>query len=313
VPVRYFTPSTPNLEGIKTVAGDFDKKELGKRINTAKLVGDIYSNWSRICPDRATIIFATNVKHSISIAEAFSRNGVEIAHIDAKTPPEGRERALDALKSGKIQVVTNVGILCEGYDLPKASCIVLARPTQSLGLYIQMAGRGLRTAEMKQDCILIDHGGCVERHGLLEWSREWSLDGKKKAWKTADREQKEKGMLKCIACHCVFTGTDTCPDCGSQSKTFGKKVETKDADLEELNKKKISIADKRIYLGMLKYWVNEKGYSSRMVTAKYKNKFGCWAHHSIADVAPITPDQKFINQMRHEQIKWAKRKEASNE
>lgn len=312
VPVRYFTPSTPDLEGIKTVAGDFDKKELGKRVNTTKLVGDIYNNWSRICPDRPTIIFATNVKHSINITEAFSRYDVKIAHIDAKTTPEDREHTLRALKSGKLQVITNVGILCEGFDFPKASCVILARPTKSLGLYIQMAGRGLRTAKMKQDCILIDHGGCVEMHGLLEWSREWSLDGKKKAWKTAKREQKEKGMLKCTACHCVFTGIDICPDCGSEVKTFGQKVETKDADLEELNKKKTTVADKRIYLGMLKYWVKQKGYSPRMVTAKYKNKFGCWAHHSITDVAPITPDQKFINQMRHEQIKYAKRKGVNN-
>lgn len=312
VPVRYFTPSTPDLEGIRTVGGDFDKKELGKRVNKTKLVGDIYDNWSRICPDRPTIIFATNVKHSINIAEDFSRNGVSIAHIDAKTSPEEREETLMVLKSGKLQVITNVGILCEGFDFPKASCIILARPTKSLGLYIQMAGRGLRTAEMKQDCILIDHGGCVERHGLLEWSREWTLDGKKKAWKTVERDSKEKGMAKCIACHCVYTGTDTCPDCGSQPKTFGEKVETKDADLKELNKKQASVADKRIYLGMLKCWVSEKGYSPRMVTAKYKNKFGCWAHHSITDVAPITPDKKFLNQMRHEQIKYAKRKGVSN-
>jgi superfamily II DNA or RNA helicase len=296
--VRYFTPSAPNLRGIRTVAGDFDKKELGKRVNTTKLVGDIYDNWSRICPDRPTIIFATNVKHSINITETFQRNGISCAHIDAKTPSEDREGVLQDLKDGRIKAVSNVGILCEGFDFPKASCVILARPTKSLGLYIQMAGRGLRTAEMKKDCILIDHGGCVENHGLLDWSREWSLDGKKRAWETVRREVKEKAMLKCIACHCVFAGDNTCPDCGSQVKTFGKPVETKPADLRELNPKKISMAEKRRYLGMLKYYVNERGHNYRMVNAKYKSHFGIWPHSSIKDVSPIRPDTQFSNQMK---------------
>lgn len=307
VPVRYFAPHTPNLEGLKTVAGDYEKKELGKRVNTVKLVGDIYDNWSIICPERPTIIFATNVAHSIFIKETFLKHGVAIEHVDAKTPTEERKLALDDLKKGRLQVITNVGILCEGFDFPAASCICLARPTKSLGLYIQMGGRGLRPSEGKSDCIVLDFSGCMENHGKLEWDREWSLDGKEKAWsKKKEKEPVEKSLFKCRACHAVFTGEKTCPDCGTELKRFGKKVVTEDGELKEVNKK-VTIAEKRIYLGMLKRWVCSKGYNPKMVTAKYKSKYGVWPHHSIKDVAQIEPDTAFLNLMRHDQIRWAKR------
>lgn len=307
VPPRYFAASTPDLSGIKTVRGDYEKKVLGERVNTPKLVGDIYENWSMICPDRPTIIFATNVPHSISIKNTFKSHRVSIAHIDARTPKGERDEALEALRAGVLQVISNVGILTEGFDFPDAACVALARPTKSLGLYIQMGGRGLRPSPGKNDCIILDFAGCAEEHGLLEWDREWSLDGKKKAWSEPRRKEKEGGLSKCPACHAVFTGQKSCPDCGSELKPFGRKVETADAELKELSWK-ATVAEKRIYLGMLKKWVFEKGYSPRMINAKYRNRFGVWPHSSIVDVAPITPDAAFKNRMRHEQIRWAKRR-----
>ena len=310
VPVKYYAPSTPDLSGIKTVAGDYDKKELGERVNTKKLVGDIYENWSTICPDRPTIIFATNVAHSIAIKEQFERNGVSIAHVDAKTPKEERDEALDGLKRGSIQVITNVGILCEGFDFPEASCIVLARPTKSLGLYIQMGGRGLRIAKGKDHVKILDHAGCLENLGRIEWDREWSLDGKNKAWKEKKpKEKKEtKQLLKCPSCHAVFEGEKNCPDCGSELKTFGKKIETEEGELKEVGKGKATVAEKRMYLGMLKAWVpRQKNNNPKRIIGAFRGRYGIWPHHSYADVAPIEPDEAFINRMRHEAIKFAKR------
>lgn len=309
VPVRYFAPSTPDLEGIKTVAGDYDKKELGERVNTVKLVGDIYENWAITCPTRPTIIFATNVKHSISIKETFLRNGIKIEHIDAKTPKEERSEALDGLKSGKLQVITNVGILTEGFDFPEASCIVLARPTKSLGLYIQMAGRGLRIAPGKIDLVIMDHAGCLDNHGRVEWSREWTLDGKERAWKEIEKKDKDdkKKMLKCAVCHAVFEDLIICPDCQSPLQRFGRKIETEKAELKEIDGKKATVADKRIFLGMLKHWVpRQKNPNHKRVNGIFKGRFGIWPHHSYADVAPIVPDQEFLNRMKYEAIKFAK-------
>lgn len=307
VPVRYFAPSCPDLTGIKTVAGDYDKKELGERVNTIKLVGDIYDNWSIICPDRPTIIFATNVKHSISIKDAFSLRGIGIEHIDAKTPKEERGDALERLRSGKLQVITNVGILTEGFDFPEASCVILARPTKSLGLFLQMAGRGLRIAQGKNDLVLLDHAGCIENHGRLEWSREWSLDGKKKAWsERKKKDPKEPTMLKCSVCHAVFQGEKLCPDCGTLLQTFGKKIETEDGELKELGKKEgFSPLEKRRWYGMLKHYAITKGYKEGWISHKYKEKTGVWPR-GMDDVIPILPDHSCTNWITYQNIKHAK-------
>lgn len=311
VPVKYFCPSKPDLDKIKITAGDYNKKELGKRVDTKKLVGDIFENWAKFGGARKTIIFAVNVKHSLHIKAKFEKHGINIAHVDAKTPADERKEILDRLKTGDIQVITNVGILCEGFDFPEASCIILARPTKSMGLYLQMAGRGLRPFKGKADMILLDHGGCVEEHGLVEWEREWSLDGKKKAWNKKS-QKKEKQPVQCSFCHQVFAGANICPDCGSEIKTFGKDVTTLDAELKELKKTKATIGDKRIYLGMLKKYVSDKGFNPKMVNAKYKNVFGCWPHHSISDVAPIPPDEVFLNKMLADKIRYFKSKEVKS-
>jgi len=308
VPVRYFAPSKPDLEKVKMVAGDYDKKELGKRMQP--LLGDIFLNWAKLAGGLQTIIFAVNVKHSIDLCDEFQKNGVSAVHVDARTPKDERMEALNSLKSGGIQLVSNVGILTEGFDYPEAGCIVLARPTKSLGLYLQMAGRGLRPAKGKKEVLLLDHGGCIEEHGFVEWDREWTLDGKKRAWSKPSEKQTEK-VVKCRACHLVFEGSNKCPQCGTEVRSFGKKIKTIEAELREIDakKKKVTTIDKRVYLGMLKYWVREKGYNPKMVIAKYKTKFDCWPHHSIADVAPIEPDKEFLNLMKYDIIKWRKEKE----
>lgn len=306
VPARYFVPSTPDLENLKMTAGDYNKKELGERVNQAKLVGDIYENWSVICPDRPTIIFATNVAHSISIRDAYRKHGVEIEHIDARTPKEERGDAIERLRSGKLRVITNVGILTEGFDFPEAGCIVLARPTKSLGLYIQMGGRGLRIAPLKQNCIILDHGGCVSEHGYLDDEIEWTLEGKEKAWSKPKRKEKEKKTVKCTACNLVFEGSDRCPDCGSIVKSFGKAIETLDAELiEAKGKKKLSRADKRIFWGMTQHYRAMKCYKQGWAAWHYKGFTGVWPR-GMDDVAPIKPDEKFLNWLRHVNIKKAK-------
>lgn len=309
VPVKYFAPSMPDLKKIGTVRGDFDLKEHAKRQDTRKLVGDIVENWVEICPNRQTIVFAINVKHSIHVVEAFRKVGVRAEHIDARTPTDERTEILDRLKSGETQVVSNVGILTEGFDFPGASCIILARATKSLGLYLQMAGRGLRIFDGKKDCILIDHGGSVYNHGRVEWSREWTLDGEEKAWSEVDVTKKEKEMLQCRSCDLVYQGQSECPDCGTSPKKFGKAVEILEARLKELDAEKASVSAKRVFLGMLKMWVpRQKNSNPKRILAMYRTRHKVWPHHSIKDVAPIEPDPAFISYMKSMQIRFAKSK-----
>jgi len=307
VPFRYFAPGEPDLDNMPPlVAGDYNLGELERRTNKPKLVGDIYQNWSEICPERSTIVFATSVAHSIALESQFRNNGIEAMHIDAKTDHETRSAAFDAFTDGELQVLVNVGIACEGTDLPIASCIVLARPTKSLGRFIQMGGRGSRLYPGKHDCIILDHAGCLEEHGLLEWPHEWSLDGKARVWSKAERAKKEKGVLKCQVCNRVLEEGITCPDCGSVLKRHGKKVEVKEGTLKEIGKVD-SVVDKRIFLGMLKRWARFKGYSAGWCSHKYNEKFKEWPR-GMDNVTEVEPDQAFMNYLKHLNIKYHHRR-----
>lgn len=309
VPVEYYVPSTPDLEKIRTVAGDYDKKELAARVDKPKLVGDIVDNWLKICPKKQTIVFAVNVKHSLHIRDSFLAVGIRAEHVDAHTPEDERKEILDRLKHGETQVVTNVGILTEGFDFPAAGCIVLGRPTKSLGLYLQMAGRGLRPFAGKKCCTLIDHGGCVDEHGIVEWGRDWSLDGKKRAWSKKRQKEKQASIVQCRACNRVYLGGGNCPDCGTEPKAFGEKIEAIDGDLVALKPRKGSVADKRIFLGMLKYYIpRQTNPNPKRINGSFRGRFGVWPHSSDRDVAPIEPDEAFLAYMRHQQIAWAHRK-----
>ena len=114
--------------------------------------------------------------------------------------------------------------------------------------------------------------------------------------------------MTCRACNLVFEGSNVCPDCGTEAKTFGKPVEAVDGDLQEISKVKVkaTVAEKRVFLGMLKYYVYKNGKNPKMVNGAYHGRYGVWPHHTIVDVAPIHPDKAFDNYMTYQRIKFAK-------
>ena len=135
VPSRIVAPTMPDLKGIKITAGDYDAKMLNKRMNIPKLVGDLVEHWNLYANDRPTVVFATSIAHSKYIANIFRQNGIPAGHIDGEMKETERERQLEMLQSGDIRVLSNCQVLTEGWDCPKVSCVILARPTKSYGLY----------------------------------------------------------------------------------------------------------------------------------------------------------------------------------
>lgn len=313
VPIQYFgSNSLPDLQDIPMVAGDYNQKILGKRVDKQKLVGDILENWLRIAPDRPTIVFATNVKHSRNIQETFSRNGISCEHIDAHTPAEERAAIIKRSESGETQILTNVAVFDQGFDAPWISCVILAKPTKSLARYIQTAGRGSRPHPGKKDCIIIDHAGTVNRHGFLDQHIEWTLSGKEIAWKTKDIAKQEKPPLTCSECQAQFRGA-TCPKCGFKVKSYGKKIEAMEAELHRFKKGKstkkatkvYSIDDKQKFFGQLVLERYVKDYKPNWVLINYKKKFNQWPKN-MDNIGPVEPDKEFKNWLTYQRIKFAK-------
>ncbi|MCF7811581.1 DEAD/DEAH box helicase family protein [bacterium] len=309
-PVRYFVPNVIDLEGVKIQMGDYQVKSLSEKTNTKKLIGDIVDNWLRVAENRKTLVFCVNVKHSIAVCEAFNQAGIKADHLDARSTDEEREATFQAMERGDITVLTNVALYQEGLDVPSVSCVVMARPTKSMGLYRQCVGRGLRIEEGKENCIVLDHGNVIEEHGLLEEDIIWSLDRTKKAWEKREDNKADKQPSRCRACGEVFTGTSICPTCGTKLRSFGKPIETVDAELVELKDKKrtnrnMSVADKRRLMGALIWHADKKGYKPGWAAWSYKSFTGVWPN-AIKDVMAIEPEGEIKNLLTHILIKKAK-------
>ena len=152
--------------------------------------------------------------HSKRIRDEFLAKGIRAAHIDGKTPMYEREHTLACLESGAIQVVTNCSVLVEGLDITSVSAVSLAVPTRSLSKYLQMVGRASRPHPGKKDFMVLDHGGCVLRHGTPDHDREWSIKSKERG------KAAEKGVLMARICKaCMFANppkVEICEQCGDK-------------------------------------------------------------------------------------------------
>lgn len=307
-PARYFAPSDIDLSKITMQMGDYQVKALGGKMNTPKLVGDIVENWLKFADDRKTIVFAVNVKHAKSITEAFEKAGITSYHLNARSPDSEREYVFKQMESGEIKVITNVALYQEGMDVPGISCVVMARPTKSLGLYKQCCGRGLRPSPGKENCIIMDHGGVIYEHGFLDEAVFWSLDGKKKAWSTK-LPPKESQPVRCKACNAVFKGLPVCPDCGSPVKSYSKAVKTAEAELTEVGKvRQAAMAEKRRFYGMAEHYRQSRGFKPGWTAHNYRDKFGVWPVKR-SESGPIEPDDSFRNWMTCKMIKYKRGKQ----
>ena len=131
-------------------------------------------------------------------------------------------------------------MLTEGFDCPEVGAIVLARPTKSLGLYRQMVGRGLRSADGKSDCLILDHSGAFRMHGRPEDDIEWSLEPDRKAVNRthASRGTHEKpALVTCPECSALRLEGQKCSACGWQPRAKSQAVEVQDGDLVRVDRK----------------------------------------------------------------------------
>ena len=166
---------------------------------------------------RPTIAYAVSVDHAHNLAAVFNEAGVPAAVILGDTNREDRDRAIAGFRDGSIKVLVNVIVATEGFDLPDASCIIIARPTMSLALYLQMVGRGLRPKPDGGDCIILDLAANAVTHGLPEDHREWSLEPR------GTQKAGEAPVVVCPLCETASpAASHNCRGCGF---SFGKECE----------------------------------------------------------------------------------------
>lgn len=237
---RAFAPDTPDMTGIRTVAGDYAKGQLSDKMEQDRvLVGNSVKHYKDKAMGMLNVCFCVSVKHAQIVAQSFCDNGVPAACIHGGMKDDERRRLIMAFARREIKVLTSCQLLSFGFDLSSAAqmdvtveCMSDLQPTQSLALQLQKFGRVLRPSD--KPSVILDHAGNLERHGFPDDHRDWSL---------ADREKKGGGnseptlpFKQCPNCYFCFSPVPSCPSCGFIIPVADRTIEEVDGDLKEVEK-----------------------------------------------------------------------------
>lgn len=239
-PYDYYAPSLVDLTGIKIKKGDYDISSVENLMLRKAVFGDVIKHYNDLAGGRQAVCYCTSVRHSMETALQFNLAGIEAAHIDGSTPKSERERIINEFRRGAIDILCNVDLISEGFDVPDCECVILLRPTQSLTLYIQQSMRCMRYRKGKR-AVIIDHVGNYARFGMPDADRSWTLEGRKKQ-KYEISASEEVKIKECPNCFAVFkpfaddgTSVNICPYCGYEfPKKERAEIENESAELSKI-------------------------------------------------------------------------------
>ena len=162
------TATKLEVDGVHKRGGEYIESELQAAVDTTDKNRLVAAEIVRLGHTRKSwLVFCAGVAHAQHIAEALNNEGINTECVTGETPSAERDRILTEFKAGRITALTNANVLTTGFDAPGIDLIAMLRPTMSPGLYVQMAGRGLRIAPDKTDCLVLDFAGVVEQHGPI--------------------------------------------------------------------------------------------------------------------------------------------------
>lgn len=248
---RYFT--TQGKPWVEAPRGaDYDPREIDPLVRRVELEGEVVQAYLDHLQGQTALVFAVTREHGRELGTRFRKAGVEAAFLDGQTPEVKRAEALARLKDGHLKVVVNVGLFTEGLDVPTVGGVILARPTASLGLYLQMAGRALRPAPGKAETPVIDVTGVnFRRFGPAEGYGAWTLTD---------------GVVEPQAVRVK----------GPAAPTQGRQVtQVQEGSAPLLEVKEEAVDRKRYYFDLLRLAAH-RGYKPGWAAHKYRERFGAF-------------------------------------
>ena len=304
-PCEYWGGATPDMTGMKVDKGDYRRKPLSKVCVT--LVGDVVDNWLRLASGRQTIVFAVDIAHCEALNDRFQGVGIQSRALHTGLDDEKRERIVEEFKADKIQVLVNVSIASYGFDAPSVTCVVLARPTKSIVLHLQMIGRGMRPGF--GPCMILDHAGNTLRLGHADDLYRWSLDEGKEAAKNwtrmeASGEAGESKDYECGDCGAIFKGQRRCPKCGWEIPFAKRDVEVQEADLVPIGRSLVKQLPEgwpkhEVFFAMLLHEQHTNPSAGKNFAANtFRKKAGCTAPGDWHDFQAVPPDRRVSNYIK---------------
>lgn len=158
-----------DTSGLHIRGGDFIDAEAEKLMDRKDLVEQACEEIASYAQDRKSVlVFCCGIKHAENVLAELRKHDRSAEAVFGDSLPEFRAETLEKFKAGKIKYLVNVGVLTTGFDAPNIDCVALLRPTASPGLYYQMVGRGFRLHPDKENCLILDFGGNIVRHGPVD-------------------------------------------------------------------------------------------------------------------------------------------------
>jgi len=274
-----------DTSGVHIRGGEFIANELEDLMDTDTRVKSACSEILEYTQDRnAVLIFAAGVEHGKHIQRIFQENhNVECGFVSGDSPDGWRKKMIDDFRSGKLKYLCNVNVLTTGFDAPNIDCIAMLRPTMSPGLYIQMVGRGFRLHENKNDCLVLDFGGNILRHGPVDCLR--ITDAVVKG--SGDAPAKE--CPDC--CEIIHAAYSRCPACGYEFPPSEKTKHETTASSEGILSDQASVNEYAVQEVLYNVHTKKgaKTESPRTMRVQYKIGFGsyisewiCFEHTGFA-------------------------------
>lgn len=260
-PFRYFQP--PNDFDSKLLkrgsTGDFTNESMSQAMST-KIFGHIVKQYKRIAKGMQAVVYTYSIDSAHKIAAEFNEAGITARSVNGKTPQDMRDHIVRMFRDQRIKILVNVNLFTEGVDLPNVDCVIMARPTASLALYLQFSMRCLNPRPGKT-AIIIDHANNFKSFGYPDDDRDW-----KQAIKSG--KQKSKSLLKdpglsivtCDYCFAVVKASEVkdgkCPICGKPIKVHEAKP-VSDVDLVEATKERQRLIKEIVKNNLLKEVANK--------------------------------------------------------
>jgi superfamily II DNA or RNA helicase len=316
---RIFSCVEPDMQGVKVVAGEFDEQETSKR--SLQVVGDVVKEYLDKGEDRKFICSAVDTAHVYELQRQFLAAGINCAAYTYKEREEDRDDILKEYRKGdsSIRGLITVTAASKGFDCPDIGCVIMARPLRkSLAEHIQFFGRGLRTHESKENCLVLDHSGNSARF-WNEWNDFFENgiteldDGKKKEKPKAKDQDEEKEMVKCPQCRAMHLPRPSCPSCGH---IYPKKqaIEHVPGTLREL------VATGNPALMRRELWPQVVSIvfettpdferAQRRAQAIYHELTGTFAQARVENTTPAPPTPELRSKIKSNQIRFIKGKQA---
>jgi superfamily II DNA or RNA helicase len=292
-PMKVWEPSRRiNRKALPVRQGEFKEHEAAAEMQKPAIVGDVVDTWRKRGSIGKTLMFCVNRAHARAQADAFANYGVRFGYIDANTPADERRVIIDQMLLGEIAGIASVGTMIRGIDTD-VRCIIDAQPTKSLMRHVQKLGRGIRTADGKTHCVILDHAGNCYELGLPEDIVIKELDTHKPGERGETVDQRKQPMPRiCQNCAAIVSSAATrCPNCAQEMPPRRDPLHSQAGELVPFGSDEDGAESRIDWYRSFRAIARDKEFSNPLGWAanQFRDKFGVWPPWKWRELTPLEP------------------------